>query len=333
MLPKVKGKPWHTKTVRRAGFTAGFSGPHILIPQGVERDVGRVRAAYTEQNLVFEHSLQAIAFPPAKRSAAKLLTAVLNSRLAAWFYFHETANLGTDRAKVVQTDLLKLPFALSKEMPNPKRAADAARKIVAVINRELRKADNLLQSPSTALEDIDALVYDYYGLDKHDIALIEDSFNYIIPAMQPRRSAGLQAIWTNSQAPQRSAYAAMLCDALKPWFRNSITASLAAKSADTAVLKLTIAGDRRTRPYTEGTTADVDHFLKQISANLTQQLPGNVQVVPDLRFVVGRDMYLVKPLQLRHWLRSTALADAEQIAAELSALVTRDKREGRDARR
>lgn len=58
------------------------------------------------------------------------------------------------------------------------------------------------------------------------------------------------------------------------------------------------------------------------------RLPGNVQLVPDLRFVIGSDMYLVKPMQLRHWLRSTALADAEQIAAEFTAAVARHGKAG-----
>lgn len=53
-----------------------------------------------------------------------------------------------------------------------------------------------------------------------------------------------------------------------------------------------------------------------IAAKLPVPLPGNVQLVPDLRFVIGSDLYLVKPMQLRHWLRSTALADAGQISVE-----------------
>ena len=251
ILPTINAKPWHDKTVRRAGFTSGFLGPHIIIPQGVERSIGRVRAAYSEQDLVFEHSLQAIAFPPAERATAKLLTAILNSRLAAWFYFHETANLGTDRAKVIQADLLKLPFAAAKCMAEPDRAAAAARKIVRVVDTEIGHAHDLLRSQSDVLDQIDLLVYDYYGLDKHDVALIEDSFKYIIPAMQPRRKAGLQAIWDNSRREHRSAYADTLCDALKPWFNNPIGASLAAKSADVAVLKLTLGDSRAEHPYTE----------------------------------------------------------------------------------
>ena len=128
-LPRIDNKPWQTATVRRGGFAAGFTGPHILIPQGLERSVPRPRAAYTEQDLCFEHSLQAIAFPSAQRDLAKLLTVVLNSSLAAWFYFHETANFGTDRAKIQQSELLILPFAAPSQMPDPKKAAAASEKI------------------------------------------------------------------------------------------------------------------------------------------------------------------------------------------------------------
>jgi hypothetical protein len=88
----------------------------------------------------------------------------------------------------------------------------------------------------------------------------------------------------------------------------------------------------KSRAYSEDTTLDVDHFLTSITANLATPLPGNVQLVPDLRFVIGRDMYLVKPLQLRHWLRSVALADAEQVAAEFTAAAARStSQEARDA--
>jgi hypothetical protein len=320
-LPRIRSAGWHMSTVRRGGFVEGFLGPHILIPQGVERSSGRVRASYCEQDLVFQHSIQAISFPETEKRTAKVLTAVLNSSLAAWVYFHDTANLGADRAKVHQSELLKLPFDAARNMPDPERAAVAEEKIVQLIDREITNVQELLAPQSDPLDEIDHLVFDYYGLEVREIALIEDTFRYIIPAMQPRRSAGLQKIWANSRYEHRADYAAMLCDALAPSFRQPIQASLAARSGDVAVLKLTIAS--RDDEYLEEASPEVGHFLQSIQANLPIRLPGNVQLVPDLRFVIGRDMYLVKPMQLRHWLRSTALADAEQIAAEFTAAVTR----------
>lgn len=324
--PTIKMDSRLTSIVHRSGFTEGFVGPHILIPQGVERSTGRVRAAYCEQSLVFQHSIQAIAFPERESRTAKVLTAILNSSLAAWIYFHDTANLGTDRAKVHQSELLKLPFDIPDNMPDPTRASVAEEKIVRLIEREIAHVNEFLSLRTNPLKEIDMLVLDYYGLDAPEIALIEDTFRYIIPAMQPRRSAGLQKIWDHSRIEHRSAYAAILCDALKPFLRQSVRASLAAKSNDIAVLKLTIGSEAE--EYEEESPSEVGQFLQSIQKSLSVRLPGNVQLVPDLRFVIGSDMYLVKPMQLRHWLRSTALADAEQIAAEFSAAAARDDRNG-----
>ncbi|MGF6175446.1 HsdM family class I SAM-dependent methyltransferase [Ensifer sp. 4252] len=325
-LREIETDPWPTSVVHRAGFPEGFSAPHILIPQGVERSTGRARAAYSEQGLVFQDSIQAIAFPEKQTRSAKVLTAVLNSSLAAWVYFHDTANLGADRAKVHQAELLKLPFDAPENMPDPAKAAKAEEKIVQLIDREVANAKALLSLQTDPLREIDELVFEYYGLDKHEIALIDDTFQYIIPAMQPRRSAGRQKIWDNCRIEHRSEYAATLCDALQPYFRQPIEASLAAKSGDVGVLKLTI--NAQSGPYTEDALVDVGSCLHSIQANLPVRLPGNVQLVPDLRFVIGSEMYLVKPMQLRHWLRSTALADAEQIAAEFSAAVARNSQNG-----
>jgi hypothetical protein len=72
--------------VHRRGFVDGFKGPHILIPQGIRRGEGVLRAAYVEQDVCFQHSLQAIRFPQQDENRAKFLTAVLNSSLAAWYY-------------------------------------------------------------------------------------------------------------------------------------------------------------------------------------------------------------------------------------------------------
>lgn len=325
-LPTIENDTWHTSVVHRAGFEDGFFGPHILIANGIRRAVGRVRAAFSEQDLVFEDSLQSITVPLGEVRKAKVMTAILNSSLAAWFYFHNSANLGTDRAKVQQGELLKLPFDEPENMPDPMKALKAEDELVALIDRELASVNRLLTSQNDVMGDIDHLVFQYYGLDDSDIAIVEDTIQHVIPAMQPRRNAGRQSIWAQADASQRAEYASMLCNALSPHFRVPVKASLTARSTDVAVLKLTI--DDESAPYTEGSTGEFNDFLDSISANLRSDLPGNVHLIPDLRLIVGRDMYLVKPTALRHWLRSTALADAEQIAAELVGAAARHRQEG-----
>src|SRR3546814_16242014 len=82
-----------------------------------------------------------------------------------------------------------------------------------------------------------------------------------------------------------------------------VKASLAARSTDVAVLKLTIGG--RASHYNENLSGEFNDFLESIAAKLPIDFPGYVQMIPDLRIVVGHDMYLVKPTAHRLWLRST----------------------------
>jgi hypothetical protein len=305
---------WLPGQARRRGFVDGFYAPHILIPQGIERAVGRLRAAYSDQDFIFQHSLQSLAVPTTDKRDAKLLTGILNSRLAGWFYFHETANLGTDRAKILQTELLKLPFAKPHAMPDPAVADEAAEQIVQLIDKLFSDAAPVA-SDHPAYDELDELVYRYYGLDERDSAIIDETFEYIIPAMQPRRSAGIQKIWMRSSDVARAIYAKTISDSLGEWFDRPVKAQMIATSTDLGILRLSLLQtDVDAHPTPAG---DVEAILNDIAQRLPHVIAGNVQTVPDLRVMVGNDLFLVKPLELRHWLVSTALADAEDVAAEL----------------
>jgi hypothetical protein len=59
--------------------------------------------------------------------------------------------------------------------------------------------------------------------------------------------------------------------------------------------------------------------------NIRQPLGGNFNLMPDVRVFAGKNLYLIKPMQLRFWL---ALADADAIAMDLedAALVLEPRR-------
>ena len=132
---------WPSNQVRRRGFERGFSGPRVLIPRGVDTIGQRLRAAYLEEPLTFQHTIQALVVPRGEERRAKLLTALLNSRLIAWFAFHGTASFGSERPEVQQADLLTLPFPSPDDMPQRERSESAANALVASIDRMIEAAD------------------------------------------------------------------------------------------------------------------------------------------------------------------------------------------------
>lgn len=322
VVPTVKSRGNHSSVVYRKGFETGFAADQILIPQGIERDTGLIRAAYSDQNLCFQHSIQAIKFPTTDTPRLKLLTAILNSRFAAWYYFHETANLGADRAKVHEEQLLALPFPEIDELSDPATARTAADKIVRILDDLLLNKDTFSQGqfPSNeTIEKLNQLVYQYYGLTEPEIIVIEDTLKYILPSIQPRNKNN-PPLWKNAVKKQWQEYISTLLSSLEEWLHDGsyLSAKLITDNPDVLLLGLKIeqSSPRQSITFIEH-GGEFNATLSKINEELKQQVSRNIQLVPDLRIFIDDTLYLLKPRIMRFWLKSTALNDADAIIADL----------------
>lgn len=320
--------PWQSRRVRRKGFEAGFEGARILVPRGVETAQTRLRALYTEDSFTFRHIIQAIVIPPGQEDRGKLLTALLNSRVAIWYAFHGTASFGADRPEVQQAELLRLPFPSPGDLPRPKHAKEAAKKLIGIINKALKIAKNdfyLSDDSARSLYDIDNLAYQYFNLSDEEIVLIEDAVEKIIPSVQPHEG-NYPSLWKAPGENDRRSYAETLASSISDWIKPgcSVAAKLEARSADLGILKLSLDGGSAL--YTESNDVSFAEVLSHIFKHLNQPLDGNFQLMPDLRVFVGENLYLIKPMQLRFWLRAAALADADSIAMDLQDAAAFERR-------
>ena len=321
--------PAPSSDVRRRGFEHGFEGARVLVPRGVETAQSRLRAAYCEEPLTFQDIIQAIRVPKGQETRAKLLTAVLNSRLAIWYAFHGTASFGSDRPEVKQAELLRLPFPLEPEAFEALDDEEAAAKLIGIVEEAIdltQRSFELAEDDLQVLRTIDELVYAYFGLSRDEMALIDDAVEFIIPALQPHEGH-FPALWGTPDRVQREMYAQTLTRSLADWFRNQggIGARLMAHSPDLAVLRLRLGADA---DYEEAEDGELSDMLGKLHKHINQPIDGNFQVMPDLRVFAGESLYLIKPMQLRFWLRSTALADADAIALELQQFTEPPRRRG-----
>jgi type I restriction-modification system DNA methylase subunit len=320
VLPIITAAPWPTATVHRRGFPDGYLGPHIIIPQGVIRAEGLVRAAYVEQSLCFRHSLQAIKFPQAEKGRAKLLTAVLNSSLAAWYYFHISANLGADRAKVHEEQLLELPFPPVEQLPDPNAARRAEASIVEIFDDLLAAKDRTLVSSNWIepyAQAADQLVFEYYGLTAQERSLVEDGLHTMIPSMQPRKDV-VTPLMRESNPESRREYVSRLITALKEWMRPAValSARILEGRSGMAIVELRLASNGKDIQF-ERQTLELERALDELMAQLPKGVSRNLELRPDLKVFLGDSLYLAKPLSARYWLPSTALNDADEIAGDL----------------
>jgi hypothetical protein len=322
--------PWPSRRVRRRGFEAGFQGSRILVPQGIETSQMRLRAAYVEAPLTFQHILQAIVFPSGQEHRAKLLTALLNSRVAIWFAFHGTASFGSDRPKVHQAELLHLPFPPTSDLPDPERAERAAAELIGIIDEAIEGAKRpfaLSGGEDGVLSNLDKFAYDYFCLSDDEIILIEDAANKIFPAVQPHEGS-CPEIWKAPARSERKQYADTLSRSIGDWIKGgrNVDVQLEACSADLGVLRVALDGAGEAASYDEESRTPLEKALGRVFKHVQQPLDGNFQLMPDLRVFVGKNLYLIKPMQRRFWLKSTALADADAIAMDLQDAVEVNQR-------
>ena len=311
----------HGGMVHRRGFERGFAGPRVLVPRGIRTGGQRLRASYVDAPLTFEDILLAISVPAGEAMSAKLLTALLNSKLLFWFTFHSTASFGSDRPEVKQAELLRLPFPRPEDVGADGRSEAAASALVSLVNQAMVSSTeifSLQSSDEEVFDELDSHCYAYFGLGEEEIALVEDAVDEVIPSIQPHPGASIDLCRPASQT-DREAYANTLVASMSEWFdgRVAINVVLEARNDDLALLHLKLVDGGTAAPYRERDIRAVGEAIGRLSAQLQDRLPGNFQLVPDFRLFTGKSLRLVKPLQRRFWLRSAAIADADGLAMEL----------------
>ena len=310
--------PRHDKTVHRLGFVKGFDGPRVLVPQGVRNR--RLKAAYSEAPFTFQHAIQAITVPETDREHAKLLAALLNSKLLFWYAFHGTSSIGSERPKVHQDQLLDLPFPAPEETPEPQRSLSAAKELIALIDGAPGKLNGPMQSPDLLdqmLDEIDRLACDYFSLTEREMLIVEETWEYVVPALQPRPSA-FPRIWEPPSAEKRREYAQVLTSSLDDWTEAEcrVSVALVASNHDLAVLRLRLCSTKDWVEYTEEPN-EIGKLLADVARESNTELPGNIHQVSNLRMYAGDDMYMVKPNSMRFWMRTAAQDDAEQVVVDI----------------
>ena len=314
-------QPFENSRVHRRGFERGFSGPRVLVPRGIRTTERRLRASYLEEPLTFQDIMLAISVPAQDVRRARLLTALLNSKLLFWYAFHGTASFGSDRPEIKQAELLRLPFPTPNDVQQRSRSEAAGAALASLIDeasRSVKQSFTLRSGNDGLLTDLDSLCYTYFGLGEEEIALVEDAVENVIPCSQPHMGASVD-LWRPAGQRDRQAYASTLVRSMAQWLDEdaNISVVLEARNEDLALLHLRLVERRLEEPYRERDDQAIGEALRRLGAHVNMRLPGNFQLVPDFRLFIGKSLYLIKPLQRRFWLKSAAIADADAMAMEL----------------
>lgn len=316
---------WPTKNLRRKGFEYSYSKNKVLISRGVGTSTMRLNATYCDQQLTFKQILMAIVFPDHESIKAKILTAFLNSKLAIWYAFHGTPSFGAGRPEVKQAELLNLPFPYHTALSEDSKIVEE--EILDIFDSLQQKSSEFLSSigeTDSLLSKIDRLIYRYFDLSEEEIAVIEDTVDYIIPAAQPHLNS-IPYIWNPSVSSDRKEYTQTLVSELTKWLdiNSSISAQLKGKNKDFALIELSLDSPQKggSQEYTES-NLDISSAITKLMDSANLKLSGNFALTPDFRLFIENKLYLVRPLNKQYWMKSTALEDADAIALDIQTHIS-----------
>jgi hypothetical protein len=281
---------------------------------------------FSDFDVLFQHDFQSICAPQHEETELLFLTSVLSSPLSQYFLFHTSANIGIERDKVHLKEVLSLPFPLPEDMPKRNRSQTIMEECAALLRNlksELLKPENLLKRESLVQQTkkkLDKQVYDYFGICEWERHLIEDTVNIFRPSSTPA-SLDAEKLYTvkPSTPNDRKLYADALVSTFRGWTRTKEALwaeSCVAPKSGLAFATFGVGGKAKEYKETEAEKR-VDNLLERIRKSSSHPEGTVFHCLRGFVFYEGTKVHLLKPLNLRHWTRTAAINDADEILSHM----------------
>ena len=306
--------------------TEVFRSPHVLLAKGF------TSTAYADFPVSFQDAVRGIHGPAKDRDLLIFLAAYLRSGIAKYYLFHTTANWGIYRPEVHVEEVLRTPFPLPDQQPNPTRCWEIVREVANIVTKAAKEADadfvDRQDIIRVASNQIEGLVEEYFDVLPLEKLLIDDTVNITIESIQPTQTRlPVETVKAISPA-QLHAYSNQVCKMLNSWAKRGhfavrgTTVASDSLGVGLAVFEKVERGDMNA-PF-NAVGIDVLAALD----NLRRAAPQNHNTLDLVRGVmafVGNRLYVIKPIGQRQWTQTAALNDADEIAG---TILMRSPKEG-----
>ncbi len=294
-----------------------FRGPHVLITDGF-------KVAFADFDATFRQSVRGITGPMADRKLLVFLSAYLNSPLAKYYLFHTSANLGVERAKAESADVLRLPFPLPEDAPAGRDAEGLVDQAYEIYRRAVgastADASGRQKITAEAISELSELVLAYFDVDDNERILIEDTNGVLYGSARRRRIDESVPTLRPSTPDDRVAYGAVVCATMNDWARGGkYEVHSTIHSSDQAGVAVAVFHKARRGTGSTQVATPPDGFLLALERlqKAFREERGTVEMLRGVKVFDGDRLYVLKPLSQRFWTRTTALNDADEIAAAI----------------
>jgi len=300
--------------LRRCPNKAFFEPPMVIITKGFSKKI------FCDIPVVFKNTFQSISGITEDTNILMFLAAVLNTNLADYYFFHISANLGIERDQIYVNEIELLPFPLPEDTSNP----SSSYKIIAQVAEQMNglkasiEKNYMAQEEGTkaAIQNIEPLVYKYYGISKREQMLIKDTVTIFKKSMMPS-SVNNKVRTIESPTPdERSNYVELLCNILNSWAKRSkfrVNGRIEYSSVLGESIVTLWKSPKVEHVKQVQTSDDLQVALKNIQQALPDQI-GRFGYHRNLKIFDKDNLYILKPLTRKHWTKTAAINDADEIA-------------------
>lgn len=298
--------------------TQVFRGPHILVAKGY------TSVAFSNFDVSFRHALRGITGPAEDRDLLVFLAAYLRTSLARYFLFHTSSNWGISRQEVHVEEIMRLPFPLPEQQPDPKRSRQIVRDVAKIVDDAAHRADTDFVDRAgivrAASEKIEPLIEEYFDIIPLEKSLVEDTVRVVIDSTRPTRAQKVVPTLIPATPPQQQAYRDRVCEMLNCWAKGGPFA-VRGQVHGSGLLGVGVAVlEKVDRSRVSEPMPDAGRSLVQMLDAVRKAIPRKSATLDVVRGVMVFDsnrLYVVKPIGQRFWTQTAAMNDADEIAGTI----------------
>ena len=287
-----------------------YRAPTLLIKEFLQAGPRPVTAV-TDRDIVYTDAFFGAAVGKAHRQSAHLISAVLSSALASWFFLITASEFGVWKRRLLTNDVGLLP------LPDPAAASrtEVGQRILAI--EAAFRAGEVDPKRWIALDEA---VFELYGLDETDRIIVRDGLT----------RAGWQWAGGRELAAEPAdlkldlePYAAAFLSGIEPWLEVACDQHMhaeiihLAKAAPLRIVRFVLETGKRPStikpvPAEGELSAVLDRIGKRLDVRLGSALVGE----RELRVHGPDEVIIIKPAARRFWMPGRALEDADIVLAE-----------------
>ena len=288
-----------------------FVGPVLVVGEFLQERNPRTVAAVAEWDLVYSDAYFGASFADAPPDAAYLVAGILGSALASWHFLMTGSSFGIWIRRLKLSDVVAMP------VPDLRRAigSDKGRLVVRVV-RALHGG----RPTSEDWSELDRAVFDLYGLDDEERAVVRDGLFKAGWQWQRGRLASARP----AEVDDLCDYATTFLGAMDAWLSGAGRKRMRAEiiqlppQAPLHIVRFVLEDAPGPSKQVDIVCPDGDlsGVLSSIGDRARVQVSSALVGVRDLRVNAHNEVSIIKPSDRRNWLSVHALEDADAVVED-----------------